>query len=234
MPVRLINPTDHPITLPEHCLLGTMFHGTVDPTVPSDPDSTEYAAAVSAAQSISDFFSPSHLSSHEQSQLNALLKEFTDIVSTGPSDVGHTDVTTHDIQTTTDQPIRMQPRRLPVHQQAEVRAHIDQLIRDGLVDPSNSPWAAPIVVVRKPDQSIRLCVDYRQLNQVTKRDAFPLPQVDDAIDAMQGSAYFYTLDLASGYWQVKLTDSAKTESAFTTQFGLYLCLLVMPLVNFNT
>eukprot|EP00117_Sycon_ciliatum_P036843 scpid114185/ scgid27675/ Retrovirus-related Pol polyprotein from transposon opus; Protease; Reverse transcriptase; Endonuclease len=105
-------------------------------------------------------FNTSNLPPDQQSQLHALLEEFSDIVSTGPSDVGRTQVITHDIPTTTDQPIRMQPRRLPVHRQAEVRDHIDRLIDDGIVEPSASPWAAPIVVVRKPDDSIRLCVDY--------------------------------------------------------------------------
>ena len=79
----------------------------------------------------------------------------------------------------------------------------------------------PIVVVRKPDSSIRLCVDYRKLNSVIVRDAYPLPRVEDTIDAMAGASYFSTLDLASGFWQVELTNAAQVKSAFGTPFGLF-------------
>ena len=221
--VRLINPNEHPITLPENCTLGSLSPGTIDSSATKPPADypTEYTSAAATAQSVTALFNTSNLPPDQQSQLHALLEEFSDIVSTGPSDVGRTQVITQDIPTTTDQPIRMQPCRLPVHRQAEVRDHIDRLIDDGIVEPSASPWAAPIVVVHKPDDSIRLCVDYRKLNQRTKRDAFPLPRVDDAIDAMQGCKYFSTLDLASGYWQVELTEFAKVKSAFTTPFGLF-------------
>ena len=124
-------------------------------------------------------------------------------------------------QPTSSQPIRQAPRRLPVHHANEVREHVEQLLAEGLVDPSNSPWAAPIVVVRKPDGAIRLCVDYRKLNAVTVRDAFPIPRIDDAIDNMGDAQYFTTLDLASGYWQVELTNAARAKSAFVTPFELF-------------
>ena len=90
-----------------------------------------------------------------------------------------------------------------------------------IIRPSNSPWSAAIVVVRKPDNSIRLCVDYRQLNNITVKDALPMPRIDDAIDAMSGARYFTTNDLASGYWQVGMDQDAWRKSAFATPFGFY-------------
>ena len=218
VPIRLINPTDHPITLPANSSLGSLSSCTVD----DQPFAMcTDACPLSAATTTSAQFDTSHLLPEESAQLTALLVEFSDIVSTSPSDVGRTAIIQHDIATGQASPIRQAPRRIPIHQQEEVRNHIKKLVDDGLVEPSDSPWAAPIVVVRKPDGSIRLCVDYRKLNQITTRDAFPLPRVDDAIDAMHGCKYFTTLDLASGYWQVELEDSSKAKSAFVTPFGLF-------------
>ena len=142
-------------------------------------------------------------------------------MSTGPLDLGSTTVIQHDIETTSEQPIRQAPRRLPMHQRKEVRDHIHKLLEEGLISPSNSPWAAPIVVVRKPDGSIRLCVDYRQLNSKTVKDAYPIPRIEEAIDNMSKAKYFTTLDLAAGYWQVGLTNAARAKSAFVTPTGLY-------------
>ena len=90
-----------------------------------------------------------------------------------------------------------------------------------LLNLDNEITAATSVVVRKPDNSIRLCVDYRKLNNLTRKDAFPLPRVDDAIDHMTGAQSFSTLDLASGYWQVELDAASQAKAAFTTPFGLY-------------
>ena len=146
---------------------------------------------------------------------------FQTFISTGVSDLGHTDVVTHSITTTSNKPIKQAPRRAPIHQQTELRTHISDLLDAGIIKPSDSPWAAPIVTVRKPDNTLRLCVDYRKLNDVTVKDAFPLPRVDDALDAMAGASYFTTLDLASGYWQVELDNAARAKSAFVTPFGLY-------------
>ena len=84
-----------------------------------------------------------------------------------------------------------------------------------------SPWASPVVIVPKKDGSKRFCVDYRRLNAVTRRDVYPLPRIDDILDAAGGAKYFSSLDLASGYWQVELDQEAREKSAFTTHRGLF-------------
>ena len=101
-----------------------------------------------------------------------------------------------------------------MHQGKELRDHIHKLLEEDLISPSNSPWAAPIVVVRKPDGSIRSCVDYRQLKSKTVKDAYPIPRIEEAIDNMSKAKYFTTLDLAAGYWQVGLTNADCAKSAF--------------------
>ena len=91
------------------------------------------------------------------------------------------------------------------------------LVQRGMVEPADGAWSSPVVLVRKKDQSWRLCIDYRQLNAVTRKDAYPLPRIDDSLDALAGSMYFSTLDLVSGYWQVPLDKDAQEKSAFVTR-----------------
>ena len=97
-----------------------------------------------------------------------------------------------------------------------------------MVKPSESPWASPVVLVRKRDGSLRFCVDYRQLNSVTKPDLFPLPRIIDLLDQLGKSKHFSTLDLKSGYSQIKVNADSQEKNAFVTHKGLYE-FRVMPL-----
>ena len=83
-----------------------------------------------------------------------------------------------------------------------------------MIEPSNSPRSSPVCMVRKKDGAFRFCIDNRKLNDVTKKDAFPTPDVKDALDSLRGARYFATIDVLSGYWQLGLTDRAKERSAF--------------------
>ena len=102
-----------------------------------------------------------------------------------------------------------------------MKAHIQQLLDSLVIRESSSPYASPIVLVWKKDGTLRLCVDYRQLNSKTRRDAFPLPRIEESLDALSGAKWFSTLDLASGYNQVPVTERDKNKTAFCTPFGLF-------------
>ena len=95
------------------------------------------------------------------------------------------------------------------------------MLEAGVIEPVQSPWAAPVVLVQKKDGSVRFCVDYRRLNAVTIFNAYPLPRIDETFEALAGSKFFCTLDLLSGYWQVGLTERAQQRSAFITREGLF-------------
>ena len=98
---------------------------------------------------------------------------------------------------------------------------IREMAEAGMIEPSNSPWAAPDLLVKKKDDTWRFCVDYRHLNDVTRKDSYPLPRIDDALDKVAGSQWFSSLDLRSGYWQVELAPDARPKTAFTIGQGLW-------------
>ena len=100
-------------------------------------------------------------------------------------------------------------------------ACVEEMLAGGQIEPSDSPWSAPVVLVTKKDGSTRFCVDYRRLNLATVKDAYPLPRIDDTLDMLAGKRWFSTLDLASGYWQVSLSPDARCKTAFATHSGLF-------------
>ena len=93
--------------------------------------------------------------------------------------------------------------------------------QQGVIEPSYSPWASPIVLVWKKDGSLRFCADYCKLNKVTKKDSYPLPRVDDLLDSLADAQWFSTLDLRNGYWQVEVNPADREKTAFSTPYGLF-------------
>ncbi|MCJ8749885.1 hypothetical protein PDJAM_G00192760 [Pangasius djambal] len=118
-------------------------------------------------------------------------------------------------------PVRQRYRRLPPSEYEVVKAHINQLLEAQIIRESCSPYASPIVLVKKKDGSLRMCVDYRHLNSKTRKDAFPLPRIEETLDSLAGARWFSTMDLASGYNQVPVSEADRPKTAFCTPFGLF-------------
>ena len=136
-------------------------------------------------------------------------------------DLGRTKVVRHTIDIEKNRPIKIRPGRMPKSKREEGEKEIKRMLDQGIIVPSKSPWAAPVVLVRKKDRSIRVCTDFRLLNKVTIKDSYPLPRIDDSLDALSGSVWFSTLDLMSGYWQVEVDPKDREKTAFATTGGLY-------------
>ena len=159
-----------------------------------------------------------NLSARDKKSLLNTLLSFPDVFN---NSLGHTSVALHKMDAGDSPPIRQYPRRLPYHHRAEVEKQVNDMLSQGDIQPSTSPWSSPIVLVKKKDGSCRFCIDYRKLNSITKVDAHPLPRVDDLLEALNGNTIFSTLDLRSGYWQVGMHPDACGKTAFSTPGGLY-------------
>lgn len=127
----------------------------------------------------------------------------------------------HRIYTGDHPPIKQRPYRVSPTERRIIQTEVEKMIDMGVVKPSESPWSSPVVLVKKKDGTWRFCVDYRRLNKITKKDVYPLPRIDDALDALQGSTFFSTIDLQSGYWQVEVDEKDQEKTAFVTPDGLY-------------
>ena len=104
---------------------------------------------------------------------------------------------------------------------SKLRQELDKMLEEGVIDEKESPWAFPVVLIPKKDKTVRVCVDYRRLNAITVTDTYPLPRVEDCLHAAKATPYMSTLDLKSGYWQVKISEEDKLKTAFTTPHGIF-------------
>ena len=149
------------------------------------------------------------------------MAQYNDLFVWEPDQFGKTNVITHAIDTGEATPIKQRFYRTSYNNQQFIKEEIDRLLKTGLIKPSKSQWTSPVVVVEKKNGKKRLCVDYRKLNNVTKRDHYPLPRIDDMLETLQGSQWFASLDLASGFWQVELEPKDREKTTFITRFGTY-------------
>jgi len=161
------------------------------------------------------------LTSDVDEQFREMLHKHKDTFATDATDIGYCPILAHDIDTGNSPPIKQSPRRPPLSAGDAENEIIDEMLTAGVIETSTSEWASPVCLVKKPDGSYRFCIDYRRVNAVSRKDAFPVPDIQDALDSLRGARWFATIDLLSGYWQLGLTDRAKERSAFCTRRGLF-------------
>ena len=164
---------------------------------------------------------PTDLPPEAKEKLRQTLEEFKDIFSQSPTDLGCTNTISHHINTGTAPPVRQPARYKPPKAREIENQHLAEMGSADIIEPSNSPYGAPVVLVKKKDGTTRFCIDYRRLNDITVKDAIPIPRIDMALDNLHGAKYFTTLDLAAGYFQVPLDEESKPKTAFRTTNGLW-------------
>ena len=160
----------------------------------------------------------------EQKQARELLLKWEYLFVHSNLDLGKTALTKHKIQLTNQMPFKGHYRLIPPHMYNDVRAHIQEILDVSAIHWSHSPWASAVVLVWKKDGVLRFCINLRKLNNGTAKDAYSLPQIDKILDSLQGSQWFSSLDLKSGYWHVKMDEDSKPLTAFTVgPLGFYEC-----------
>ena len=150
-----------------------------------------------------------------------LLRQHADVFSRHDLDVGKTSMVRHKINLVDDTPFKERSRPISSRDLTDAREHIRALLDAGIIRESSSPYASPIVLVRKKNGSLRLTVDYRKLNQKTIKDAYALPRIDDAFSCLSGAKWFSVMDLKSGYYQVEMEPCDREKTAFVCPLGFY-------------
>ena len=142
------------------------------------------------------------------------------------------------IDTGSHPPIRQRAYRTPLSKRKQVEQELQKMLEEGVIRPSKSEWASPITLVPKKDGSIHFCVDYRKVNAITRKDAHPLPLIQDIFDSLSGAKVFSTLDLKSGYWQIPVHKDDIKKTAFITHTQAYTnssaCHLAWPMPQPNS
>ncbi len=154
--------------------------------------------------------------------LQQVLAEFADVFAPMPPGLPPSRNVEHVIRTEADAvPPYKRPYRLSQAELAEVERQIKELLEKKLIEPANSPYGAPVLFVQKKDGTLRMCIDYRALNKITVRDRYPLPRIDDLFDKLRGACVFSSLDLQSGYYQVRIPEEDVPKTAFVTHVGQF-------------
>ena len=160
----------------------------------------------------------------QKGRVKSVIQKYSFLFAMKNLDLGRRDLVKHHIELKNYTPIKDRYRRIPPHQYEEVRKHLKEMLDIRAIRCSNSPWASPVVLVRKKDGSLRFCIDLRKLNAQTVKDAYSLPHIEDTLDSLNGACIFTSLDLKSGYWQVKLDEESIPLTAFTVgPLGFYEC-----------
>lgn len=154
-------------------------------------------------------------------RITGLLKSMPEAFSQHDMDFGRTSKVKHHINLSDNTPFKHRPRPIYPHDVDAVKKHLQELLDTGVIHESESPFASPIVVVRKKDGSVRLCIDFRKLNSQTIRDAYALPNLEEVFSLLTGSKWFSVLDLKSGYYQVEMEEADKQKTAFVCPLGFW-------------
>ena len=212
-PITVLNVTPADIYLPSRKSIGSIQ--------PTSVSMTSDSPGEGAAFNINDITLSDNLSATENTNLMSMIMDYKDVFATNPRKPRKTHLLEHRIITNDALPVYHKPRRIPVAWEKEVDDQVSEMLRNGIIRPSYSPWNAPVILVKKKDNTTRFVCDFRGVNDVTKKDTYPLPHIKDVIDKMAGSQYWSTLDAASAYWSIPLSETDKEKTAFAVPRGKF-------------
>ena len=225
-----VNPTDQHVVLKKKMLVG--FAHAVDEeltnlmddsdddcespivcTVDTNEDVLDTAAKVPVH--LRDLFQKctKQLGNEQERQFAELLISFSDVFAKDEFDLGNFKAIEHKIDTEDAKPVKHRMRRTPMCFAEEEEAHLQKMLKAGVIQPSISDWASAPVLIRKRDKSVRWCVDYRNLNSVTVKDVYPLPLVEECLDTLSDNEWFSKVDANSAYWQIPITQEDRKKNS---------------------
>jgi len=218
--IQLSNVTTRTITIPPKAVICELQPVTIQPkpSQENQPVETSFLDKVE--------INKSDLSDEELKRGKDLILDYSDIFSKSDTDVGHTNIVQHRIELLEDKTFKQRYRRIPPSMYDEVKVYLQQLLDMNIIRPSHSPWASNVVLVKKKDNSLRMCVDYRMLNKNSKKDSYALPRIEELLDCLSGNRFFSVIDMKSGYHQVEIFEDHKERTAFSVgplgfyEFGL--------------
>lgn len=225
------NENEHAVTLPSNCVIAELHTPEAIHVRPPDSNKGRETAACctispdtgkepAKAELIFDFHD-SPLPEKWKDRITKSLSDYSDVFAQSDLDFGHASKVRHHINLKDDTPFKQRSRPIHPNDYEAVRKHLQTLLDAGVIRESESPYASPIVVVKKKSGEVRLCVDYRKLNMLTIKDAYALPNLEEAFSALAGSKWFSVMDLKSGYYQIEMEECDKPKTAFVCPLGFY-------------
>ena len=228
LPVLLRNETERDIILSTNCVIAdlTVADSVIENHHVVDEEDRKHVVECSTHQAEAKLpgksfdFGPS-LPEEWKERITTKLSSFSHVFAQQDLDFGHATKIQHHIKLKDETPIKQRLRPIHPWDFEAVKKHLQTLVDAGVIRESESPFSSPIVVVRKKNGDVRLCVDYRKLNQQTIKDSYALPNLEESFSALAGSKWFSVMDLKSGYYQIEMNESDKHKTAFVCPFGFW-------------
>ena len=237
------NISNIPVTLPKRVVVCSISEAKLEISPPSNDDASFPESSVPEEcrpSTTSDFNITDHdlsdsdflnlfklnddLEPAHRSALEDRLVKWKQVFAKTEAEMGRTDLLTHRIDLHDEKPFKIRHRRIPPNMYNEVKTHLQKMLDTGVIRESKSPYCSPVVIVRKKDNSLRFCIDMRELNRRTIKDSYSLPRIDETLDSISGASWFSCLDLKSGYWQVEIEEAHKERTAFSVgPLGFFEC-----------
>ena len=210
--VGVLNINEHDVTLKTRTRVGKLI-----PTYAERACHTEEAVEV---EPVSKVKYGKNLSEKQSKEMQAIVEKRSQLFARDPKKPNITPVIKHSIDTGDERPAYARPRRMPPAMEKEVREHADEMLKNEIIRPSESPWNCPIILLKKKGKS-RFVSDFRELNKKTKSDTYPLPNIKDCVEKMEGAKFWTTLDAASACWSVELEEKDREKTAFSIPHGKF-------------